>query len=115
MKTIIMKVIVRIAMVATLLLAGFAAGFPIGQSIGFSTGSEWAIVQADILAREAGVVMPVNYEEGKFRVIVKQPRGLHKRAWRLADRHDEEVAYENMGRRALSETINLTRNAYLTQ
>lgn len=111
----IAKTIIRIIFVAALLVAGFAAGFPIGQSIGFSTGSEWAIVQADIIAREAGLFMPINYEEGKFRVVVKQPRHLYKRAWKLADRHDAAMSYVNLGERALAETASLARNTYITQ
>ncbi len=110
---IILKTIIRIVAVAALLLAGFAAGFPIGQSVGFSTGSQWAIVQANLLAREAGLFMPVNYEEGKFRVIVKQPPHLYKRAWKLADRYDAAMNYVNRGERTLSETAGLTRNTYL--
>jgi hypothetical protein len=112
---IVMKIIIRIVMVVALLFAGFAAGFPIGRSVGFSTGSEWAILQADLLAREAGMFMPINYEEGKFRIIIKQPRHLYKRAWQLADRHDHAMQYVNLGERALSETLNLQRNTYLTQ
>lgn len=87
-----MKIIIRIAIVILLLLAGFGAGFPIGQSIGFSTGSEWALVQADILAREAGVFMPVSMDNGMFRVVLKQPRHLYRDAWQLADRHYEKVS-----------------------
>ncbi len=81
-----MKITVGAAIATVLLLIGFAAGFPVGKSVGFETGSEWAIVQADLLAREAGVFMPVYLADGKFRVVVKQPRNLHKRVWHLADR-----------------------------
>jgi hypothetical protein len=63
-----MKIVIRIVLVIALLMVGFAVGVPVGQSIGFATGSEWAIIQADLLAREAGVFMPVHYEEGMFRV-----------------------------------------------
>jgi hypothetical protein len=84
-----MKTIIRVALMIASLLMGFAAGFPIGQSKGFSTGSEWAFVQANILARESGLFMPVNFEAGQFRVILKQPKYLYKRAWMLADRHKE--------------------------
>jgi hypothetical protein len=101
---IIVKILTRIAMIAALLLAGFAAGFPIGQSVGFSTGSEWVMFQADILAREAGLVMPINYEEGTFRVVVKQRPHLYKQAWKQANRHDAAMHYVNMGEKALSET-----------
>lgn len=77
---IAMKIIERIIMVLVLLAAGFALGFPIGKQSGFATGSEWAIVQADIAAREAGVFMPFSFEEGQIHVVVKQPMGIYKRA-----------------------------------
>lgn len=112
---IIAKTIIRISLVAALLLAGFAAGFPIGQSVGFSTGSEWVMFQADILAREAGLVMPVNYEEGTFRVVVKQRPHLYKQAWKLANRHDTAMHYVNMGEKALSETTSLTGHTHIEQ
>ena len=51
----ILKLLVRIMTAAVLLFAGFAVGFPMGQRTGFTTGIEWAFVQVDILAREAGV------------------------------------------------------------
>ncbi len=82
-----MKITGSIMVAAALMFIGFAAGFPVGKSVGFETGSEWAIVQADLLAREAGVFMPVFLDEGKFRVVVKQPRDLHRKAWHLADSH----------------------------
>lgn len=110
-----MKIIIRIAIVIVLLLAGFAVGFPVGQTIGFSTGSEWAIIQADLIAQEAGVFMPVDYEEGKFRIIIKQPHHLYKRAWQLADRHEEAMEYVNKGQRTLSETTNLASNTSVIQ
>jgi len=108
-----MKIIIRTALVLALLIAGFAAGFPIGQSMGFATGSEWALIQADILAREAGLFMPVHYEEGIFRVKLKQPGNIYKRAWQLADRHYEETANGKGGERRLGDNANLTRSAYL--
>ncbi len=82
-----MKTRVNVAFAALMLLIGFAVGFPVGKSVGFETGSEWAIVQADLLAREAGVFMPVYVTEGKLRVVVKQPRDLHRKAWHLAEWH----------------------------
>jgi hypothetical protein len=114
---IIVKTILRlrITTVAALLLAGFAAGFPIGQSIGFSTGSEWALVQADLLAKEVGLFMPVDYKQGRLRVIVKQPRHLYKHAWKRADRHDAVMRHVNKGERPLTETASLARNTYITQ
>ena len=110
-----MKIIIRIAIVIVLLLAGFAAGFPIGQTIGFSTGTEWAIIQAELIAKEAGVSMPINYEAGKFRIVIKQPGHLYKRAWQLADRQEEAMEYVNKGKRTLSETVNLARNTSVMQ
>ena len=115
MKSIIIKIILRTALVIALLLIGFAAGFPVGQSIGFTTGSEWSLMQADILAREAGMVMPVNFKEGTFRVIVKQPRHLYKRAWKRADTHEEEMVQVNKGKTALAERVQLAQQVYLTQ
>jgi hypothetical protein len=105
----------RIALMIVLLMAGFAAGFPIGQSRGFSTGSEWALVQASILAREAGVFKPVNFEAGQFRIILKQPKHLNRRAWMLADMHEDELAYQSSGDKTLNERVQLIRNASLLQ
>ena len=86
-----MKTITRITCVVLLLAIGFAAGFPVGSTVGFTKGSEWALVQAAVLAREAGLFMPVFFEEGMFRVIMKQPRGVYKRAWQLADKSYDEM------------------------
>lgn len=86
-----MKTLTRITCVVVLLAIGFAAGFPIGSTVGFTKGSEWALVQADILAREAGLFMPVFFEGGIFRVIMKQPHGLYRRAWQLADKSCDET------------------------
>ncbi len=72
-----------------LLMVGFAAGFPVGQTSGFSTGCEWAIIQADILARQAGVSMPVSFNDGQFRVVLRQPRHVYRKAWQLADKYEE--------------------------
>lgn len=110
-----MKIIIRIVVVIIFMLAGFAIGFPIGRNVGFATGSEWALMQARILAREAGVFMPVNYEEGKFRVVLKQPRHLYKRAWQLADRNDQEMKYINSGKNKLSDHVLLAGRVALTQ
>lgn len=113
MKTIL-KIAIQIVSVIALLLVGFAAGFPVGKSIGFTTGSEWAIMQADIVAREAGATMPVYFEEGQFRVVVKQPRHLYKRAWQLADRYDKEMEIVNQGQKNLIETARLVGNVRMT-
>jgi hypothetical protein len=87
-EAITMKKITSITIAIILLLIGLAVGFQVGRSAGFETGSKWALVQADILAREAGVFMPVYLDEGGFRVVIKQPRGLYKRSWQLADEYD---------------------------
>ena len=65
-----MKTVLRIVLMVALLTAGFAAGFPMGRNAGFSTGCEWALVQAEILAREADIFMPVHLESGQFKVIL---------------------------------------------
>lgn len=75
---------------AILLCIGLAVAFQCGKSTGFKTGSEWALVQADILAREAGVFMPVYLDDNDFRIVVKQPRGVYKRAWERADKYVEK-------------------------
>lgn len=72
-----------------LLCAGLIAGFVAGKITGFATGSEWALMQADTLAREAGVFMPVSYDGRTFRVVIKQPRGLYRKASRLANEQEE--------------------------
>ncbi len=94
MKTLMitfMKIISVIALAVALLIIGYAAGFPVGQSSGFATGCEWAIIQADILAREAGEFMPVSFNDGQFRIVLRQPRHLYRRAWQLADKYDELI------------------------
>lgn len=85
------KIVIRVMFAAVLLATGFAVAFPIGQQIGFTTGSEWAIKQAEIVAREAGVFMPISYESGQFHIVLRQPNHLYTMAWKLADRHDAEV------------------------
>ena len=110
-----MKIIAQIALSIALLVAGFAAGFPIGKSSGFTTGSEWALLQANILARESGLSMPVSYEDGRFRVVIKQPRNLYKNAWHLADRHDEKMQSMDLLTRPLTETVQLVRTTYPMQ
>lgn len=84
-----MKIITRTVLFLVLLGAGFAVGFPVGKVAGFTSGSEWALLQANLLAQEAGVFMPVSLEQGQFRVVIKQPRGLYKRAWQLADTKED--------------------------
>jgi hypothetical protein len=108
-----MKTILRVTFMILLVMAGVAVGVPIGQNRGFSTGSEWAIVQANILAREAGLFMPVNFEAGQFRIMMKQPKHLYKKAWRLADKREDEIEYVCNGDTTLYERIPLARNASL--
>ncbi len=105
-----MKIVIRIALSIALLAAGFAAGFPVGRNSGFSTGSEWAFVQANILAREAGLFMPVDLDNGQFRVILKQPKHLYREAWMLADRHDDEMEHMNRSEGTVNDSMQLARN-----
>ncbi len=84
-----MKKISTTATAIVVLLAGIGAAYQAGRSVGFKTGSEWALVQADLVAQEAGVFMPVSMKDGMFRVVIKQPRGLYKRAWQQADQHED--------------------------
>jgi hypothetical protein len=72
----------------TLLLFLFAIAFQAGKSAGFRTGSEWALLQAEIVAREAGMSLPVYFDDGAFRVVFRQPPGLYQKAWQIADRYD---------------------------
>jgi len=87
------RVILHTAIAVFLLSAGLAAGFATGQSMGFSKGSEWAIMQAGIIAEEAGEFMPVSYEDGSFRVVIQQPRGLYRQAQRVAAMDHNEAQY----------------------
>ncbi len=109
------KIIFRTLLIIALLSLGFAVGFPIGKSIGFTTGSEWALVQADLAAREMGKFMPVHFQNGQIRVIVKQPRNLYKQAWQMADRYQKEMENVNKGEKPLTETAYLSRNVHITQ
>lgn len=100
-----MNIITQTVLSLTLVGAGFAAGFPVGKDAGFTTGSEWALVQANLLAQEAGVFMPVSLEQGQFRVVVKQPRNLYKRAWQLADLEEEKTPLSINEERTLAATV----------
>lgn len=71
-----------------LLLFLFTIAFQVGKNSGFRLGSEWALLQADIVAREAGMSLPVYLDDGVFRVVFRQPPGLYQKAWQLADRYD---------------------------
>jgi len=106
---ILLKIIIRSVLIVALLATGFAAGFPVGQRIGFATGSEWAIIQAEILAREAGVYMPVSFAEGQFRVSLRQPQNLHQRAWQLSERFDKEKKRTDFGEKEPLDLAKLTQ------
>ncbi len=108
MKTFIKILSITVLSIA-LLMIGFAAGFPIGQSSGFATGCEWAIIQADILAREAGVTMPVSFNDGQFRVVLRQPGQVYRKAWQLADKYEEITANEENNERASLQVAKLTK------
>jgi len=109
-----MKIIIRIMLVIILVSIGFAAGYSIGQSIGFTTGSEWAFVQASLIARERGLFMPVHFVEGHFRIVRKEPSDLHQRTRELAEKYDADVVDEN-GEAELAKNAILLRNINLTQ
>jgi hypothetical protein len=83
-----MKKILVPTIAVILLLFLFTIAFHVGESAGFRMGSEWALLQADIVAREAGMSLPVYLEDGVFRVVFRQPPGLYQKAWQLADRYD---------------------------
>jgi hypothetical protein len=93
-RTQLMKTMHQLFIATALLAFGFAFGFTLGKNAGFNIGSEWAIIQADIVAREAGMFMPVRLENGTFRVKLKQPRDLYQRVWRFADEHFEDLQSE---------------------
>ncbi len=111
--TIMLKTMMWAAMAIVLVFAGFAIGFPVGQHRGFATGTEWAIVQVDILAREAHVTLPVDFEEGAFRVIVRQPPDLSRQAWRLAERHDTMMERGNGTEKKAAEKVDFSPAANL--
>ena len=90
MKTLSL-VVLRFAVILGLLAMGFAIGFPVGQHKGFNNGSEWAIVQADMAAREAGMELPFLLENGQIRVIVRQSPDLHKWAQKQAALYNERI------------------------
>ncbi len=84
-----MKKISIIMALTTLLLACIGISYQTGKNDGFRSGSEWALVQAEIVAGEAGVFMPVYMKDGKFRVVLRQPPGVYKNAWKMADEYEE--------------------------
>jgi len=69
---IIVKILVSVVLTAALIVIGFALGYPIGKHEGFETGGEWALIQAKLAAREAGVIMPVYLEDGLFHVVLRK-------------------------------------------
>lgn len=83
-----MKIVLRTAVAIAVFMAGFAAGYPAGKTNGFLSGAEWSSIQSSILAREAGVFMPVYYESGAFRVVFKQKKNFYKQAKQMADEND---------------------------
>ena len=95
---IISMIVVRTAVILGLLATGFALGFPVGQQRGFDTGSEWAIVQADIAAREAGMILPFSLEEGQIRVTVRQSPDLHKWARQQAALYNDRITVAKSGK-----------------
>ncbi len=99
----IARIIVRVAGILVLLAIGFAVGFPLGRQTGFMTGSEWAIVQAAIVAREAGKSMPVTFEDGQLHIVVKQPEDLYQRARQRAALGEPETRIAVVGGRVQGE------------
>jgi hypothetical protein len=108
-----MKTIIRVILALVLLSLVFTSGLAIGQRRGFVVGSEWAIAQTALVAREAGVILPMRMESGQLRIVVKQPRNLYHEAWRLADRYEETMRDVNKGTGSLAERVPLIRTASL--
>ena len=84
-----MKKLFNAALALMVLVFLLSIAFHSGKRSGFRTGSEWAILQAEIVAREAGMVLPVYLQNGAFRVVLRQPSGLYQKAWHLADKFDQ--------------------------
>jgi len=93
---ILAKIIVQLAVTLALLVTGFALGYPVGKHTGFESGSEWALIQADLAARDAGVTMPVYLEDGLFHVVIRQSPDLHRRARLNAVQHDNAQRASNL-------------------
>jgi hypothetical protein len=111
-----MKILIQLIAVTAFLWLGFAIGYPVGKNVGFNNGSEWAIIQAEIVAREAGMFMPIHMENGVFRVKLKQPGDLHQRAWKIADKHFEELAIgATCDNRRLVKRVQVARNSHVAQ
>jgi hypothetical protein len=109
-----MKIILQTILGLALLVTGFALGYPIGKIAGFSNGCEWAMVQVEIVAREAGMFMPVHMEDGVFIVKLKQPRNLHQRTWEVADHFEELAIGANCDMRLL-DRAQVARSDHITQ
>ena len=84
------KLSIIMASIALLLMC-IGISYQAGKNAGFRSGSEWALVQAEIVAGEAGVFMPVYMKDGKFRVVLRQPRGVYRNAWKMADEYEEAM------------------------
>jgi hypothetical protein len=110
-----MNIIIRILSGIGLVAIGFTAGYPIGHSRGFTAGSEWAFVQASIISREFGLFMPVNFVEGNFRVVLKQPLSKYKRPRQLAEKYESDFVYESYSEKVLANNVRLFRSTYLMQ
>jgi hypothetical protein len=104
-----MKILVRIVSIVVLVFIGFAVGVSIGQSRGFRTGSEWAFVQASLIARERGLFMPIKFAEGHFQIIQRQPRGLQQRTRQLAEKYSADLANQSSGKEELVKNVNLVQ------
>lgn len=94
----ILSLIFRVAAALGLLATGFATGYPAGQQKGFDSGCEWAMVQADMAAREAGMELPFSLEEGRIRVVVKQSPDLHKWARNQAALYNDRLTAAQISR-----------------
>lgn len=79
-----MRTMGGIVVACSLFVAGYAAGFATGRDAGFDVGSEWVMVQAGLLAREAGLHMPVSYDDEGLRVTIRQPQQPLKRSWKAS-------------------------------
>jgi hypothetical protein len=108
-----MKILIRIVSAIALICIGFTAGVSVGQSKGFRTGSEWAFVQASLIARERGLFMPVKFSEGHFRILLRQPRGLRKRTRELAEKYSEDLANKGRSEKELAKNVRLDEDANL--
>jgi len=100
---ILKLIILRIVLILGLLATGFAMGFPVGQQKGFDSGSEWAIVQADMAAREAGMELPFSLEDGQIRVVVRQSPDLQKWARKQAELYNDRLTVAEI--RQADETV----------